>query len=185
MDERSYRAPLILIKVEKRGNMPKSDQGAGMQRYRVIPRTLIFVTHANQILLLKGGPHKKLWANRYNGFGGHIERGEDVLTSARRELWEEAGIQADLFLCGTVMIDVENDSGILLFVLRGETPSLTVQASEEGTPQWVGFASWADLPLAEDLPVLIPRVLSTERGQIFSARYYYDENDALQITFAE
>jgi hypothetical protein len=33
----------------------------------------------------------------------------------------EAGIQADLFLCGTVMIDVENDSGILLFVLRGET----------------------------------------------------------------
>ena len=62
---------------------------------------------------------------------------------------------------------------------------LTVQASEEGTPQWVGFASWVDLPLAEDLPVLIPRVLSTERGQIFSARYYYDENDALQITFAE
>jgi hypothetical protein len=61
MDERSYRAPLILIKVEKRGNMPKSDQGAGMQRYRVIPRTLIFVTHADQILLLKAAA-QKLWA---------------------------------------------------------------------------------------------------------------------------
>ena len=66
--------------------MPSSDQGVTHDRYTLIPRTLIFLTRGERVLLLKGAPHKRLWANRYNGVGGHIERGEDVLTSARREL---------------------------------------------------------------------------------------------------
>ena len=51
----------------------------------LIPRTLIFLTCRDLVLLLKGAPHKRLWANRYNGIGGHIERGEDVLTAAQRD----------------------------------------------------------------------------------------------------
>ena len=62
--------------------MNVSEQGtvepAG-RRYHVIPRTLIFVTSRNpltgagEVLLLKGAPDKRLWANRYNGLGGHVE----------------------------------------------------------------------------------------------------------------
>ena len=65
--------------------MPASDQGIGEQRYMLIPRTLIFVTHEDQLLLLKGASDKRLWAERYNGIGGHVEQGEDVLSAARRE----------------------------------------------------------------------------------------------------
>lgn len=165
--------------------MPKKDQGAGFARYKVIPRTLIFITYQEKVLLLKGSPHKKLWANRYNGVGGHIEPGEDVLTSARRELMEETGLSIDsLFLCGTVVVDVETDTGILLFVFKGESASDAIQSSSEGTAEWVRVDGWSDLPLTEDLPVLLPKVLKFKPGQApFYAHSGYDEEEHLQIRF--
>ena len=68
--------------------MPIADQGVSSDRYQLIPRTLIFLTRGESVLLLKGAPNKRIWANRYNGVGGHIERGEDAHTAARRELLE-------------------------------------------------------------------------------------------------
>jgi 8-oxo-dGTP diphosphatase len=58
----------------------------------VIPRSLIFVTRPGKVLLIKGHPRKRLWANRYNGIGGHIEYGEDLVKAAERELLEESGL---------------------------------------------------------------------------------------------
>ena len=86
--------------------MPVSDQGIRQHRYMLIPRTLIFVTHEDQLLLIQGAPGKRLWAGRYNGIGGHVEQGEDFLSAAKRELDEETGLNdIDLWLCGTVTID--------------------------------------------------------------------------------
>ena len=71
--------------------MPQSDQGATNDRYAVIPRVAIFLRREDSFLLLKGAPTKRLWANKYNGLGGHVERGEDALFAAKRELLEETG----------------------------------------------------------------------------------------------
>ncbi|MFN7035934.1 MAG: NUDIX hydrolase [Bellilinea sp.] len=166
--------------------MPKKDQGVSNNRFRIIPRTLIFVTRGNRLLLIRGHPQKRIWANLYNGIGGHIERGEDVLSAARRELKEEAGLEVtDLWLCGIVMIDAGEETGIGLFVFRGETDQESVDNSIEGTLEWIPFERLQEFPLVEDLPVLLQKALNAKRNdEIFFARYWYDENDQLRIAFS-
>src|SRR5690349_9114097 len=114
--------------------MPASDQGVNNERYTTIPRTAIFLRRDGSYLLLKGAPGKRLFANLYNGLGGHVERGEDVLSAARRELLEESGLAADLRLCGTLLIDTGRDPGICLYIFTGEAFTGELRASGEGMP---------------------------------------------------
>jgi 8-oxo-dGTP diphosphatase len=163
--------------------MPQSDQGVTHDRYTIIPRTAIFLRRENSYLLLKGAPTKRLWANKYNGLGGHVERGEDVLSAAQRELLEETGLHADLWLCGTLIVDA-GEMGIGLFIFSGECREGAPRPSEEGTAEWVPFEKIAELPVVEDLPVLLARIHAMKRGDVpFSARSYY-QDDKLIVEFA-
>ncbi|MBE9525015.1 MAG: NUDIX domain-containing protein, partial [Chloroflexi bacterium] len=166
--------------------MPVSDQGISVQRYMLVPRTLIFVTHGDQLLLIKGAAGKRLWAGRYNGIGGHVEQGEDFLSAAERELDEETGLKnIDLWLCGTVTIDTGQNPGIALYVFRGESAEKApLKFSEEGTPTWISQSQILALPLVEDLFILLPKVLGTDlKNPPFAARYYYDQQDQLVVSF--
>ena len=164
--------------------MPRSDQAAEGGRYTLIPRTAIFVRRGDEYLLIKGAPTKRLWAGKYNGLGGHVERGEDALSSARRELSEEAGLTADLWLCGTIIVDA-GSAGICLFVFCGENVRGELMGSEEGAVEWVRWDAISRLPAVEDLPVLLERIHKMKRGDPpFFARSYYD-NDRLKVIFQE
>jgi 8-oxo-dGTP diphosphatase len=163
--------------------MPKSDQGITKDRYMLIPRTAIFVRRGEEYLLIKGAPTKRLWAGKYNGIGGHVERGENILFSAQRELLEETGLLADLWLCGTVIVDA-GETGICLFVFCGENTQGEIKAGDEGSVEWVKLDAIPNLPVVEDLPVLIEKIHSMKRGDPpFSARSHYDENDKLTVVF--
>jgi 8-oxo-dGTP diphosphatase len=167
----------------------QADQGIATSRgrYHVIPRTLCFITHGADVLLLRGGPHKRLWAGRYNGVGGHIERGEDIYAAARREISEETGLAVTgLRLRGTIHIDAgDAQAGILIFVFTAAAAGRETQPSAEGTLEWTP-ADALPAALVEDLPVLLPRVLAMgPAAPPFAAHYSYDADDRLVVRFAE
>lgn len=164
--------------------MPTSDQGITRQRYMLIPRVLIFIKRGSDCLLMKGAPGKRLWANKYNGIGGHLERGEDILSTAKRELLEEAGITADLWLCGTVVVDGQQNPGVGIYVFTGEYREGEPVSTREGRAEWISTSAVKKLPVVEDLPALLDRIQSMKVGDPpFSARSHYDERQRLILEF--
>lgn len=174
-------------------NVSEQDIQAGKaSRYQVVPRTLIFVTSQNpasgcaEMLLIKGAPTKRLWANRYNGIGGHVEPGEDFLAAAQRELAEETGLHGvALTLRGLLNIAVQPGgnapSGVAVFVFSGESTSWDVAASGEGSLHWIPVTEIDSLPLVDDLHQLLPLLLQ-KQGMIYG-HYQPDESGAMTYRF--
>lgn len=170
--------------------MGREDQGvaASRRRYQVVPRTLCFVRHEDDVLLLKGAPHKRIWANRHNGLGGHVERGEDLLAAVLREVREEAGLEVhDVRLAGIVHADAgDPDLGILFFIFTATSDGTETIASPEGALEWHKADALPAAGMAPDLPLILPRLLALPPGAppVFLA-YSYDEQDRLVIHWAE
>jgi 8-oxo-dGTP diphosphatase len=166
--------------------MGKSDQGlaSGPDRYRAIPRVLVFLRNSQEILLLKGAPDKRIWPNLFNGVGGHVEAHEDVLTAARREIREETGLTvADLDLKAVVNIDASDGSlGIIMFVFVGRSQGEETIASREGELHWVPIERLDSYPLVEDLHWMLPHILELPNNEppLF-LHYHYNDKDELVI----
>ena len=171
--------------------MPKQDQGIDVslnhQRYTVIPRTLVFITRGDRVLLLRGAPNKRIWANKYNGIGGHMERDEDVYAAALREIREETSLEVDdLRLVGLINIDGDQPAGIMLFVFTAESRSGDPIPSEEGSLEWIDRDQLAQIDLVGDLTTILPRALDlAPTTPPFFAHYHYDEQERLIIRFAQ
>jgi 8-oxo-dGTP diphosphatase len=139
-------------------------------RFAVHPRTLVFLLNGDDVLLIKRAQEARLFPGLYNGIGGHVERGEDVLSSARREVREETGLEVErLSLRGVLTIahsqyrdggSSEDGPGALVFMFVGHTDRRHTRRSDEGEPVWVPLQRLREVNLVPDLYDLLPRLLS-------------------------
>jgi 8-oxo-dGTP diphosphatase len=169
-------------------NMGATQQGADAtnKRWLTIARTLCFVRNGADILLMKRAPHRRIFPNKYNGLGGHIERSEDPLTGVRREVLEESGLEVhNLRLCSIHNIDAGQDTGIMLFVYTAISNHREfVDESCEGTLEWIPINQLDKYDLVEDLPIVLPRILQMpDKAAPFSVHVSYDENDEIVMRF--
>jgi 8-oxo-dGTP diphosphatase len=99
---------------------------------------------------------------KYNGLGGKLDPGEDVVAGLRREVREEAGIECEsLRLAGTVSWPGFGKHGEdwFGFVFRIDGFSGTpLAANAEGTLEWVEVGRVLSLPLWEGDRFFLPLV---------------------------
>lgn len=171
--------------------MGAQQQGADAtkNRWLTIPRTLCFVLNGDDVLLMKRSPQRRVFPNQYNGVGGHIERGEEPLAGAIREIKEETGLDVhDVRLRAVYNIDAGQETGIVLFVFSAWSDSRDAVADErEGTLHWIPRDAILEYDLVEDIPHILPRILAmgdTTDALLF-VHVSYDENDAIVMRFNE
>lgn len=149
-------------------------------RYVVVPRTLSFVFHGDQVLVLKRSPTKRLFPGKANGVGGHVEAGEELFASARREIVEETGLSVEnLRLAGVVHVDPAlgqtepladgRRPGVVVFVFTAEATDTLVNPSPDGELLWVPLSEVDRLDWVDGDPRLVRAAAAArERGEVFS-----------------
>jgi 8-oxo-dGTP diphosphatase len=155
-------------------------------RYKLVPRTIVFIEKDQQILLIKKKKRGSFGFDKLNGIGGHIEKGEEPFESAKREILEETGLVVKhLELVAMIFIEIGIDPGILLFVFKSNYPGGKLSQSDEGDLIWMDKEKIriAD-GVVKDLPFLLDisnKHTSDALPRI--AKYLYDKNDELRIVF--
>lgn len=106
--------------------------------YKVAPLSMIFLLDGNKVLTLKRNDDKKIYPGKISGFGGKVEPGEDMETSARREFEEESGLTVDrMDFRGTFIRILDNGyiNEMYIFV-ASEFTGQPLEHSSEGTVAW-------------------------------------------------
>lgn len=136
------------------------------KRYIVYARTLTFLFNENDVLLIHRSAEATLFPGVYNGVGGHIERGEDILSAAQREVREETGLEVtNLSLHGLLHVDEGMDQpGVIVFVFAGHAPQRDVIESSEGALHWIPLEQIGQVNLLPDLPPLLARIVAALRS---------------------
>ncbi len=111
--------------------------------------TLCFVVRDGKILL--GMKKRGFGEGRWNGFGGKLEPGESVEDGARRELREEAGIEARaLRPRGTLSFEyLQAGKAMEVRVFEVDGYDGEIAETEEMRPRWFAFG---DFPYDEAWP---------------------------------
>lgn len=115
---------------------------------------------------------------KYNGLGGKLDAGEDVVAGMTREIREEAGLECDrLRLCGTISWPGFGKDGAdwFGFIFRIDAwHGEPLPANAEGSLHWVEVARIGELPLWEGDRHFLPLVFGRLTGQFHGVMPYRD-----------
>lgn len=126
-------------------------------------------------------------AGKYNGLGGKLEANEDVAAGMRREIREEAGLDAlDMTLRGTVNWpgfgkQREDWFGFLFLITRFIGTPLT--HSREGTLGWAAIETIATLPMWEGANHFL-RLLLDDDPRPFHGVMPYDNGSMVSWSYS-
>lgn len=135
---------------------------------------------ASVLMIHRNARQGDLHLGKYNGLGGKLEAGEDAVAGMRRELREEAAVEAlDLSLRGTVSWPGFGKGGedwfgfiFLITSFSGEPPA----ANAEGALEWVPVERVLrlELPLWPGDKFFLPLVFGDDPRQFHGVMPYRD-----------
>lgn len=146
-----------------------------MPAYTPVLATLGYILSADGgsvLLIHRNARPDDIHYGKYNGLGGKLEPGEDVVAGMRREIGEEAGIEVtDLTLRGTISWPGfgKHDEAWFGFIFRIDGWSGTpLSSNHEGALEWVPLTRLPELNMWESdrlwLPMVFERTPQTFHG---------------------
>jgi 8-oxo-dGTP diphosphatase len=150
----------------------------------VIQATLCFVITDNpQPQILLGFKKRGFGQGKYDGFGGKVLQGEEILAAALRELREESGIivdPLDLSSFGVITFHFPDkpvwDQKVHVFL--AEKWSGTPVESEEMRPAWFPLSQIPYDQMWDDSHLWLPYILS--RKAIQASFYMNNDNETVK-----
>lgn len=113
----------------------------------------------------------------FNGLGGKLEPGEDVIEGIKREIFEESGLTVDsIRLRGTVSWPGYGDDCFGFIFLIDSYSGEPFSENEEGPLSWQPISKLGDLHMLEGDKDFIPLVFDESINQFHAVIPY--ENDA-------
>jgi len=86
-------------------------------------------------------------------------------------------------MCGNIVIDTNKNPGICIFIFTGEYVSGEPKFCNEGSLHWIPYKNLANIPVVEDVPVLVDKIRSKQTGDApFSGKGFYQKNK-LELEF--
>lgn len=141
--------------------------------------TLIYLKENERVLLLKRDGNKDMVPNKWLGLGGKVEPGEDIISSANREFYEETGLSIrNPTLRGTFswVSDKEYAGTLYIFVATEYEGDLSTTC-DEGELQWHDIGSIEDLVgLAVHQKFFLKRILMDDT-YFYSGLAFYNQKD--------
>jgi 8-oxo-dGTP diphosphatase/2-hydroxy-dATP diphosphatase len=142
---------------------------------QVIDLTLVIVIRGFEILL--GMKKKGFGKGKWNGFGGKVEAGEGIKEAAKRELLEEAFIQAKrIERRGVIEFEFRDNLGekLRVHIFKVDKFFGEPKESEEMIPKWFNTREIPYLKMWPDDIFWLPLLLDDKK---FKGRFLFDENE--------
>lgn len=147
--------------------LPISNEDVGTEGYPVVAVGSVIV-HQNKVLLVKHVPQKTgFWADKWICPGGRLQFGETLRTAAKREIWEETGleieIKGDPIVFERIVKGAAEDTKLHViyidFVSSPRGPVAPHPNSDVGEARWFRFEEIPWDNLHEDTAILLEQSL--------------------------
>jgi 8-oxo-dGTP diphosphatase len=160
-----------------------------MPAYTPVLATLGYVlsTDGQSVLLIhRNARSDDIHFGKYNGLGGKLDSGEDIVSGMRREIREEAGIEAEeLELRGTISWPGFGKGGQdwFGFIFRVDRWSGTpLTGNHEGALEWMPLARLPELNMWESDRLWLPMVFE-RTSRVFHGVMPYDQGQMLSWAY--
>ena len=137
--------------------------------------TLTLIQKNKQILL--GYKKRGFGLGKWNGMGGKVEKGESIIEAARREVFEEIGVDVhNLEAVGQIDFswNKQKNPPLAVYVFKSDSFSGEIGESEEMKPQWFELDEIPYEKMWDDDRYWFPYFLQNKK---FRASFVFDNKD--------
>lgn len=115
---------------------------------------------------------------------GHVEKGETLIETVRREVEEETGITntKKIRLKGVISVVGFSKNPVLLLVVVADVPEDQIpKKKKEGEPVWISFDDLVDYKMLKDVEWIIDLLQSTPDGEVFHAKSKFKDKEMVSF----